>query len=830
MSATDALGNRTQYAYDENYNVTKITYPAGETLSYTYDALNRNTSVTDGEGNTTTFAYDTYSLLSSTTDAEGNTTTYEYDEAGNRTKTTYADGSTITCRYDERGRMVWQKDTAGVETEYTYDQADRLTFVSRPGTGKTAYTYDDGGNLSSITDVLGNTISYEYDREGRLITTTQPDGAVSKNRYDAFGRLSETTDYNGITTKYTYDREDRIETTEKAGEVIRYRYDTYGRITRITSRDSQITYTYNRQGQLAEKAYENGQTISYGYDRYGRKNEITVTSGGEEIQHTACEYDKSGRVIRVTGKNGGAVEYTYDANGNRKTAIYADGHITTYSYDEMNWLKEQKTVDKTGVVVALYTYSIGRGGLRTRVEEKGAAGHIVTEYGYDDAGRLIKEQVSSVGSTPGEETETILYTYRYDRAGNRTEKNVTAGGITRVTVYEYNKRGQLVSESTDGCATTYVYDANGNLLSKTGAGVNEQYGYDAFDRMVLYVSGDTEETYTYDAEGVRRSKTTETGEETRSIWFITDTTGELSATLAEMDGEGYALAAYTRWEELVSQTRDGKTSTYLYANADPVKYTDPTGMFSLSEMIADVSIMAEMNKNNIIAMGLLNAMAQGALTVLGGGGLEETATAMLKGFVGGCAMGVFFCLAAVLTATTFLTAVMCYTGATAVVNVALSIYSVMNGNYKQALTYGTVAVVSLMAYCQMYNCAYKIEVTGEKGSVWFEGDGESKDIYRAVDIDEYEDIISTGKFRGIEGKTLAAKEFGNDFDETLIFANKFINKDKVAIIKITIPKNVYEQLNHMNLDASIFISGTPVVEPDMLDFFNDSIINIEHFY
>ena len=120
-------------------------------------------------------------------------------------------------------------------------------------------------------------------------------------------------------------------------------------------------------------------------------------------------------------------------------------------------------------------------------------------------------------------------------------------------------------------------------------------------------------------------------------------------------------------------------------------------------------------------------------------------------------------------------------------------------------------------------------VYGDAGGVGKSGSG-TQDIYRAVGVEEYEDIMSTGRFRGIEGKTLAAKGFGNDFYETLEFANKSINKDKVAIIKVTIPQSVYDQLNYMNLDASIFKSGTPVVEPDMLDFFNDSITNIEHFY
>ena len=34
----------------------------------------------------------------------------------------------------------------------------------------------------------------------------------------------------------------------------------------------------------------------------------------------------------------------------------------------------------------------------------------------------------------------------------------------------------------------------------------------------------------------------------------------------------------------------------------------------------------------------------------------------------------------------------------------------------------------------------------------------------------------------------------------------------------------------MNLDRAIFKSGTPVVEPEMLDMFNVSIISIEHAF
>ncbi len=79
-------------------------------------------------------------------------------------------------------------------------------------------------------------------------------------------------------------------------------------------------------------------------------------------------------------------------------------------------------------------------------------------------------------------------------------------------------------------------------------------------------------------------------------------------------------------------------------------------------------------------------------------------------------------------------------------------------------------------------------------------------------------------------KSLAAKEFRNDFYETLIFVDRPINIDKVAIIKTTIPDKTYNQLKHMNLDSFIFKSGTPVVEPEIIEMFNRDNISIEHVY
>ena len=55
-------------------------------------------------------------------------------------------------------------------------------------------------------------------------------------------------------------------------------------------------------------------------------------------------------------------------------------------------------------------------------------------------------------------------------------------------------------------------------------------------------------------------------------------------------------------------------------------------------------------------------------------------------------------------------------------------------------------------------------------------------------------------------------------------------KDTAAIVKVTVPENVYKQLNLMELDRYFLKSGSATVEPEMLDKFNKSILNIQHVY
>ena len=487
----------------------------------------------------------------------------------------------------------------------------------------------------------------------------------------------------------------------------------------------------------------------------------------------------------------------------------------TYEYDSLNRLLVQKTIGSTGECIAKYTYTIGKNGERIEVLEEGLAGTTETEYTYDNAGRLTGEIITKAES--GSVESKTAYGYTYDKVGNRITKSVNAGETPVTTEYTYNSRNQLLSESVNGQETLYSYDANGNLVKKSGTAGNEAYRYDVYNRLVEYSldDGSKKETYRYDAEGVRRSKTTVRVDERNEIFFVSDTSNELSQTLAETDEEGNILATYSWGDTLLSQTREAKTSTYLYdghgnvrglldaegkltdtyaynaygeltektgetenhflytgeyydgttnlyylrarymnpgtgtfismdsyqgdlyepvtlhkylyANANPVKYSDPSGMFSLAESAA-VNAISEVlyeNRYTIMGMAILNGIGNGAMTALSGGTLSDVAKSTLEGIAKGATLGIFYCAIAAITVTSLAAVFSAVMAADAIVSIVIAVRSVMDGDYLNALICASYAVVGIIGVCKWYKVTYRVDCTGPKGTVSFTGEGES---------------------------------------------------------------------------------------------------------
>jgi YD repeat-containing protein len=81
----------------------------------------------------------------------------------------------------------------------------------------------------------------------------------------------------------------------------------------------------------------------------------------------------------------------YDKSGNLSKTIEPDSTVTTYTYDNMNRLltKTQDTLDENGARTTATIEVMGYTWNGKEIKTKDALGNI-TEYAYDQKGRLIK--------------------------------------------------------------------------------------------------------------------------------------------------------------------------------------------------------------------------------------------------------------------------------------------------------------------------------------------------------------------------------------------------------------------------------------------------------
>jgi len=87
--------------------------------------------------------------------------------------------------------------------------------------------------------------------------------------------------------------------------------------------------------------------------------------------------------------------------------------------------------------------------------------------------------------------------WTYDRYGNRTAQNKTAGTAPAP---------QTPTDVATNHMTGYTYDANGNLTIEPFSPSNNTYTYDGENQLVTFANGSTSGTYSYDGKGVRVKK------------------------------------------------------------------------------------------------------------------------------------------------------------------------------------------------------------------------------------------------------------------------------------------------------------------------------------
>ena len=266
----------TEYAYNDNNDLTVITYPSGRTVTYQYDAAGRAVSVeTANGGSPVTLAsngtYQPFGPLSGLTFGNGVSMTRNFDQRYRMTSRDFAGSNYLTVAmterlpqvyaYDDLNRVTSANVTPG-QSAYTYDTAgNRLTRTL--GTESDVYTYDGvTGRLQSVTG--SNPVTITYDASGR----TTGLGSLTLT-YNDRGRLAQVSNTQGTLGQYTYNAlEQRIIKTA-GGVTTVFLYDRQGRLISESSSTGTIQreYIYFNGEPLA--LVENGSTYYFANDHLG---------------------------------------------------------------------------------------------------------------------------------------------------------------------------------------------------------------------------------------------------------------------------------------------------------------------------------------------------------------------------------------------------------------------------------------------------------------------------------------------------------------------------------------------------------------------------------
>ncbi|MEM8493868.1 MAG: RHS repeat-associated core domain-containing protein [Planctomycetota bacterium] len=423
--------------------------------------------------------------------------------------------------YDDRGRSERSTDATGTITWNVYDGLGRVTAVYA-GTDATGwshgdpvgtdpannmaliaeYEYDHGevgdGNLTKMIEYPGGSAAARvtlnhYDWRNRLVAThsgltvsggvtavdASTDSLVSYSVYDNLGRVIEQRGYAGGAYSLTPSETDGVPDAPADGalrSMSRTHFDDRGRVYRTevfdvdpVNGDDPDTITgslasdtwYDARGNVIKTRQPGGLVSKTLYDGAGRPTVMFTSDGGGDSLYVDADDVVGDNVLEQ-------VEYVYDDNGNVIATVArqrhhdetATGDLTTTGtdsrdtyaasyYDDADRLTASVNVGTNGgsswtrptsaparsdtVLVTDYTYD-DAGRLQDVTDPRG----LLTRTDYDLLGRTIATTENYVDGTPGDDNDRITR-YTYDGVGNvlTLTADLPAGQADQTTKYEY---------------------------------------------------------------------------------------------------------------------------------------------------------------------------------------------------------------------------------------------------------------------------------------------------------------------------------------------------------------------------------------------------------
>ncbi|MEV7374658.1 polymorphic toxin-type HINT domain-containing protein [Streptomyces sp. NPDC090301] len=447
-----------------------------------------------GPADSTTYEYDPSGQLIKLTDPSNNVWTWTYDQLGRQVASTDPDAGTINKKYNDKGELTSATDGNTKTVAYTYDNLSRQ-IESREGsiTGPllTSQTWDPTGNKgmanTSTRYVTVGTTTYQY--------------KTTANIYDALYRPTRTTltvpsipgqealAGSYITgTAYNLDGTVRSVAYPAAGnlaaESLAFTYDNLRR---------PVTASSNLSGYLGKQTYS----------LTSKPLQSTLNAGGKSIWTTnAWEFGTqrlSGTRTDLEGANGAerATAFTYDEVGN-VTALSDNSRYgqdtQCFTYDHLARLTEAFTPTSATCPAAPTTetvlggpapywtsWSYNTDGTRNTETQHDPSGVTtadrVRSYAYPVDGAARPHSLLETSTLTGGTGTPVTESYKYDDAGNTTERHRAPGtGTTSDQILTWNAEGNLIKVAdtvkklsgsttvTTTETTDFVYTADGSRL------------------------------------------------------------------------------------------------------------------------------------------------------------------------------------------------------------------------------------------------------------------------------------------------------------------------------------------------------------------------------
>ena len=328
------------------------------------------------------------------------------------------------------------------------------------------------------------------------------------------------------------------------------------------------------------------RTVEYSYDSLYRLTSETITEGEKVTVYTYAYDNVSNRILKT--ENGSATEYVYNA----LNQLVSDSE-TTYEYDlNGNLIRVIGTANS-----ALYEYNAENKLVKATVQN----GVLVTEetYTYDYSGnRTSKTTHRSDGVT-----EYVKYLNDNSSLTNVLAEIDSEGNAVAI----YNVGADLVSQERSGKTSIYLYDGHGSVvgLANENGKVTDTYAYDAFGNL-LKSTGSTKNHYCYCGEQFDPV----TGLYYLRARYMNPSVGRF-ITMDSYEGS---------IDDPVSLHK------YLYANANPVSNSDPSGYKNVMEFQVTTGIQGIINKIAMPNPKALLDMVGGIFDVV-----KDTASSVAEG-------------------------------------------------------------------------------------------------------------------------------------------------------------------------------------------------------